>query len=152
MAKIRRGSPAPGQPGGPTPSINQNDLGNRNIQTYIKAQIYMKGYTQGVNAGNNANLANITSLGGSARKLFGIAIWVSQANVADDDTFSLKINNETIIDSVYWRTFNPQFNLKLDQFFPLPRPLSGSDTLVMSWTAINAKTIYPIFYLSDYNE
>lgn len=131
--------------------MNEHNLDNsRALQSYIKSQVYTKGFSQAVNAGANTSLANVTSLGGSARRLYGLAIWVSQANIADDDTFSLTINNEQIIIKNYWRSFCPQFNYKMDMYFPIPRPLSGSDTIEMSWQSVGAKTVYPIFYLSDF--
>lgn len=120
------------------------------IQNYIKAQIYFKGFSYAVVVGNNSTTL---TLGGSCRFLYGIQLWMSNANIAQDDTFSLNINNEQIFDTILWRAFNPAAcgGLPNTQFFPVPRPLSGSDTVQFSWTAaVGAKTIYPIFYLSNY--
>lgn len=134
------------------PTIQVNKPGNqKTVQNFIASQIYMKGFVQGVNAGNNQNLPFV--LGGSARQLYGMNLFIQQSTIAEDDYFSLKLNNETIIDSVSWRAFNPVYNYNRKiQFFELPRPLNGNDSLTMSYTAVSAKTIYPVFYLSTTNE
>lgn len=130
-------------------SINQNNFDDQKAtQDFVKKQIYMKGFSQAIGAGSNQVLPAITTFDGSARWLHGLSIYVSQANVSDNDTFSLTVNNEQIIINAYWRAFCPEFNLKLTQYFPLPRPLAGSDSVQMNWSAQNAKTVYPIFYLS----
>lgn len=131
-------------------NVNQNNFDNQaQIQAYNKSQIYFKGFTQGVLAGMNV-ISNL-QLGGSAKRLFGLNLWVAQANIADDDVFSLSINNELIIDKCLWRAFFPQQtgNIKQQMYYEIPRPLSGADTLEISYTAVNAKNIYFIFYLSN---
>lgn len=134
------------------PTIKTDQPGNqKTVQNFIASQIYMKGFVQGVAAGNTQNIK--LDLGGSARQMYGFNLFIQQSTVAEDDYFSLKLNNETIIDSVSWRAFNPSYNLNHRlQFFEVPRPLNGNDSLTMSYTAISAKTIYPVFYLSTTNE
>ncbi len=134
------------------PTIQVNQPGNqKTVQNFIASQIYMKGFVQGVNAGNNQNIQLI--LGGAARQMYGMNLFIQQSTIAEDDYFSLKLNNETIIDSVSWRAFNPAYNYNRKlQFFELPRPLNGNDSLTMSYTAVSSKTIYPVFYLSTTNQ
>lgn len=117
---------------------------------FINSQIYFKGYTVGMGAGNNPNAGPI-DLGGKARRLFGVTIFVQRSLIAEDDIFSLTLNQEVIIDKCIWRAFNPEAtgNDKQQQFFPIPRPLSGKDDVVLSWTAGTAKNVFFIFYLSD---
>jgi len=134
------------------PTIQVNKPGNqKEVQNFIASQIYMKGFVKGVSVGNNPDIQLV--LGGSARQLYGFNLFIQQSTIAEDDYFSLKLNNETIIDSALWRAFNPVYNYNRKiQFFELPRPLNGNDNLTMSYTAVSAKNIYPVFYLSTTNE
>lgn len=150
MTKVFRKVPNSGGNLIPEPS-NQFNFGNQKaVQLYNNSQVYFKGFTLGASAGQNSFTG--IQLGGSARRLFGINMFVAQAAIADDDTFSLLINNELIIDKCLWRAFFPQQtgNIKQDMFFSIPRPLSGSDSVEMSYTSVTAKNIFPIFYLSNF--
>lgn len=117
-------------------------------QKYINNQIYMKGFN--FNAIVGTTEVDSISLGGNARFLYGINILMTAASVADEDTFSMVLNEETIVDKANWKIFYPGLNSnKVDQFFPLPRPLFGNDSLLITWNGVTgAKTVYPIFYLS----
>lgn len=138
------------KPGGSKPAgINQSNLTDTNqIQQFNNKQIYTKGFTFGAVAGNANSFT--PQLGGSPRLLHGIVFLTPSANVNDDDTFSLTINQELIVDKCNVKIYNPQTNLyKPDQFYPLMRSLSGADTVQINYTSIGSHNIFFIFYLSN---
>lgn len=138
---------------GTMPGINSNLNNTKAIQDFINSQIYAMGFQFGVSVGVNTNIP--IKLSGSSRRLFGLCLFVQSDKVNDDDTFSLTINQENIITTSLWRAWYPSVtlgNYKPQMFFPIPRPLSGSDSVNISWTAVTAKQVYPIFYLSDSEE
>jgi hypothetical protein len=143
---IRRPTNGQSSPGGMDITAQEME----GIKEFAQSQIYLKGFSLGALNGQNPDLGPI-ALGGTARWLWGLQMWVTNANLANDDVFSLVINNETLIDGVLWKAFSPSNSagMSRSQYFPLPRPLYGSDAVRLSWTAVGAKTVYPIFYLSN---
>lgn len=136
-----------------TNGIDQHDLENADtLKSFVKKQIYMKGFNFNVVVGDNPT--NDIKLGGKARFLYGINLLITAARVADEDLFSLTINEEVICDKVNWKNFYPGLNSgKLQMYFPIPRPLSGSDSVNIGWTATGAnKTVYPSFFLSEIDQ
>lgn len=136
-------------PGERIPSMQTNNYSDfKSVQEYNKSQIYFKGFQKNVAVGSNVL---DLQLGGSARRMFGLIFIVSGAGT-DDDLVSLTINNEQIIIDTHWRAFSPNQtgNPKDLMYFPIPRPLSGSDSVALNWFAINAKVVYPVFYLSNF--
>lgn len=139
--------------GSAPPAMRDFNLNNQeSVQDYNKSQIYIKGFSIGVSTGINNSVGNI-QLGGAAKRLYGLVIYLDVTKLADADTFSLSINNESIINNTIWYAFYPSVqygNMKPQMYFPMPRPLSGSDSVEFSWTAVSAKTVYPVFYLSNF--
>jgi len=134
------------------PKLNFDNLQNqKQLQDFYRKSIYTKGYSYTTQAG--ATIAPDISLGGEARKLFGIGVYSNIGNVTDEDRISLLINQEQIIDDVIWWAYNPQPSVgniaNRDQYFSIIRPLSGSDTVKFSVTAANAHKGYIVFYLSN---
>lgn len=138
-------------PGANIKNINMVTGATAPAQNFTRQQIYTKGYqyTVGSGSGNAFN----PNLGGKARFLWGICLFSEAANANDLDLFSLTINSEVICDKVLWNTYNPQQAsgnvTKKDQFFALPRLLSGSDSVEINYNSINAHKINIVFYLSD---
>lgn len=132
--------------------INQFDLKNPKIQEFISSQVYTKGFSYTCNAGSNSFTP---VLGGKPRWLYGIAYYGDINTNADRDIMSLSINEEMIIDKVITWNYNPQQTVgnvyKTEQFYPLPRPLSGSDSVALTIVAIQGKPIDIVFFLSDRN-
>lgn len=133
----------------PVRGIKFDNLNNQSdLQAFIKKQIYTKGFQFGLT--QNAN-SNACVLGGKARWLHGICLFSEIPT--DNDLISLNINQELVIDNVLWKAYNPQEAegnvFKKEQFFALPRPLSGSDSVTLDWNALNAKKVWAIFYLSE---
>jgi hypothetical protein len=128
-----------------------NQSNQQNVQDFIKGQIYSKGFEFGAQPGPNTFNPN---LGGAARRLFGLILFTENNNIFDPDLISLTINNEVIIDNVVWWAYNPQGPsgniFKQAQYFELPRPMSGSDSVAIQYQSVNAHKIYPVFYLSDH--
>ena len=133
------------------PPIIQNDLANtKNVQDFNNAQIYTKGFVYNTTAGTSTTES--PKLGGKARVLHGIAFFVPNANINDDDVISLVINSEQVIDNVNWKAYSPSNannQFKGAQYFPLKRALSGADDVQLTIRAINSHAIYPVFYLSN---
>lgn len=124
------------------------------VQNFTNQQLYTKGFEYNVQAGTANQFT--PQLGGKARFLWGIMVFINeQVNWVDPDTMSLVVNSEQIIDKVIWWAYNGQSNtgnvFKERQYFPLPRFLSGADSVELTWSAINAHKINIVFYLSDVN-
>jgi hypothetical protein len=123
---------APQFPGLQTGKLKSVDA----VRELIKKQRRVKGYTfQVVNGQTQQNL----QLSGTARILLGIQLIPINAGT---DTYiqgfqqinlvSFKVNNEIIIESLH-----PNFltNYSNDEeFCPIPRPLSGTDEITISFT------------------
>lgn len=131
--------------------INTSTGNQQEIQAFTNKQIYSKGFEYNVvpGAGNEFS----PNLGGKARFLYGIGVYNEMNNIADLDKLSLTLNSEVIVDKVLWMAYNPQGAsgniFKTDQFFALPRILSGSDAVQINWESINAHKVNIVFYLSD---
>jgi hypothetical protein len=124
-----KGLNAPQFPGMQTgASINQ-------VRDYIKQQRRVKGYTFNVTSGQTQQNLNLS---GTARQLLGILLIPINPGA---DTFiqgfqeiteiSFKVNNEIILESL-----NPSFltNFANDnEFISIPRPLSGTDQITISF-------------------
>lgn len=106
------------------------------IRTLIKKQNRIKGYNFSVTTGtSNFNL----QLSGTARILLGLALVPRTVNAAiGTDGFTqitgvtLKVNNEIIIENV-----DPNFLsnfFQQDEYYYLPRPLSGTDEITLTFT------------------
>jgi hypothetical protein len=137
------------QKGGEAPNLNFANMEDiSKLQNFNNHQIYSKGFTFATQANTTSSFN--PQLGGSPRKMHGLMFIIPTANVSDDDTISLILNQETIIDAVNVRAYNPVVNTyKQNQFFPLYRSLSGSDSLQIVYKSLSAHSIYPVFYLSN---
>lgn len=129
----------------------ESDLANiDNIKKWIKKQKYSKGFSFGVNPGPNPIPI---VLGGSQRIMYGLNVYSETAFVGDPDLISLEVNQEKIIDNVIWWEYNPQGFIgnifKIAEYHSLCRPLSGSDSLLLNWNALNSHKIYIVFTLAD---
>lgn len=146
MRLKRIGAPNNGQIS--TPGVNpKNFSSTASLQNYIRSQIYVKGYNINVAMGGNANIGDIV-FGGQAKFLYGFVIYNS---VVGFDTFSLTINNEVIVTDALQAAYDPRTNARgFDMYFPMPRPLTGADSVQFSYTADAAKAVYPVFYLSNF--
>lgn len=133
------------------PKIDQKSLTNINdIQAFNNGQVYTKGFsfTTTVGSGNEFPI----QLGGKCRRLFGVNFFVPLANIQDNDIISLIVNEEVIIDKVNWRAYSANTNnnpFKVEQYFSLPRALSGSDTVMLTVNSVGAHQLFPIFYLAN---
>jgi hypothetical protein len=105
------------------------------IRTLIKKQIRMKGFSFNVATGQTTQ--NI-QLSGTARILMGIvfvprdATGVPVTGFNQINSVSFKVNNEIIIENA-----DPNFLTTLlmqDEYYYLPRPLSGTDEITISFT------------------
>lgn len=132
------------------PVIYENNLGKGN-RDFVQSQIYTKGFSYKSQANVTNNEA--PQLGGKARFLHGICFYGDFNFINDRDILSLTLNQEVIIDKVIWWNYNPQGAggniFKREQFFGIPRPLSGSDSVITQLTTINAHDYDIVFFLSD---
>lgn len=106
------------------------------IRTLIKKQNRIKGYNFSVVTGtNNFNL----QLSGTARILLGLSL-VPRTITADIGTtgftqitgVTLKVNNEIVIENLDPNFLSNFFNN--DEYYYLPRPLSGTDEITLTFT------------------
>jgi hypothetical protein len=118
------------------------------IRTLIKKQIRMKGFSFNVVTGNTTQ--NI-QLSGTARILMGLVFVPRDITGAPANGFSqigsvsFKVNNEIIIENA-----DPNFLTTLlmnDEYYYLPRPLSGTDEITLSFTnPLVAEVCNVLFY------
>lgn len=106
------------------------------IRTLVKKQNRIKGYNFSVVTGtNNFNL----QLSGTARILLGLSL-VPRTITADIGTtgftqitgVTLKVNNEIVIENLDPNFLSNFFNN--DEYYYLPRPLSGTDEITLTFT------------------
>ena len=106
------------------------------IRTLVKKQNRIKGYVFSVATGTNSY---DLQLSGTARILLGIALIPRNAGsdiavqgFQDIASFSFKVNNEIIIDSLDPNFVGNMFNT--EEYYYLPRPLSGTDQITITFT------------------
>ena len=118
------------------------------VRTLIKKQIRMKGFSFNVVTGSSTQ--NI-QLSGTARILMGLVFVPRDVTGAPANGFSqigsvsFKVNNEIIIENA-----DPNFLTTLlmnDEYYYLPRPLSGTDEITLSFTnPLVAEVCNVLFY------
>lgn len=129
-----------------TPQFPGQQLGNKSIEqirSWIKKQKRLKGYSLTVPVGGSSfNL----DLSGTARILLGIALfgkstddtsaggWGTFVNI---ETIQFQVNNEIVIDQLDPNFLTQQFNN--NEYYYIPRPLSGTDELTLKFTNPGAK-------------
>jgi len=106
------------------------------IRTLIKKQNRIKGYNFSVTTGTtNFNL----QLSGTARILLGLALVprTATASIGNEGFINitgvtLKVNNEIVIENLDPNFLTNFFNN--DEYYYLPRPLSGTDEITLTFT------------------
>ncbi len=107
------------------------------IRTLVKKQNRIKGYNFSVSTGTqNFNL----QLSGTARILLGLSLiprgpigsQVAITGFQDVTGVTFKVNNEIIIENLDPNFLGNFFNT--DEYYYLPRPLSGTDEITISFT------------------
>jgi hypothetical protein len=106
------------------------------IRTLVKKQNRIKGYNFSVATGtNNYNL----QLSGTARIMLGLSLIPRDAGTAiaiqgfqDITGVTFKVNNEIIIENLDPNFLGNMFNT--EEYYYLPRPLSGTDEITISFT------------------
>jgi len=106
------------------------------IRTLIKKQNRIKGYNFSVVTGtNNFNL----QLSGTARILLGLALVprtltasIGNEGFTQITGVTLKVNNEIVIENLDPNFLTNFFNN--DEYYYLPRPLSGTDEITLTFT------------------
>jgi hypothetical protein len=106
------------------------------IRTLVKKQNRIKGYNFSVATGtNNYNL----QLSGTARIMLGLALIPRDAGTSvaiqgfqDITGVTFKVNNEIIIENLDPNFLGNFFNT--EEYYYLPRPLSGTDEITISFT------------------
>ena len=111
------------------PGQQIKNLSIEDVRTLIKKQRRTKGYQFSVTTG--ATTFNL-QLSGTARILLGIAfLGTGGANFTNIASCQFKVNNEIIVE-----TTNPNFFTSLltqNEYYDLPRPLSGTDEIILSF-------------------
>ena len=118
------------------PGQQVKGLSIEQIRTLVKKQNRIKGYNFSVTTGTtNFNL----QLSGTARILLGLSL-VPRTITADIGTtgftqitgVTLKVNNEIVIENLDPNFLSNFFNN--DEYYYLPRPLSGTDEITLTFT------------------
>lgn len=139
------------KPGQPKFQIDYNNFKNQTeIQDFINKQLWATGGDINTSAGNT--VSTTVKWGGQSRFLIGFNFYAFNP---DQHLLSLVLNNETMIDSVPLNFFVPNGfngNIQFYQYFEFIRPLSGSDTMVISLnSAISEQVGYGIYMTRAYN-
>ena len=128
------------------PQFPGQQLGNKSIEQIrgiIKRQKRLKGFS--FNAPVGTSQFNI-DLSGTARILLGLAMYgtarseVAQTccvNFLNISQVQFKVNNEIVIDQLDPNFLS--FGLNNNEYYYIPRPLSGTDTITM--TFVNTGTV-----------
>ena len=120
----------------PGQQVKNNSI--EDIRTLTKKQRRTKGFTFNVPTGDSTN--DIT-LSGTARILLGInLVGITNSSLVDIVSFQFKVNNEIIIDQT-----NPNFflkgNLQSQEYYSIPRALSGTDQITITFKNSGATEI-----------
>jgi len=142
----RKGHLIPAQPVVRTPQFPGVNPGMdiEQVRQVIRNQKRTKGFSFDIEAGasNNFDIA----LSGTARLFLGFslapAVGAIEANAPDQ--FTLVINNEIVIEQVFPEFFGADF--MDDEYYFLPRPLSGQDTITATFNGVNSFTQKLIVY------
>jgi hypothetical protein len=118
------------------PGQQVKGLNIENIRTLIKKQNRIKGFNFSVATGTQSfNL----QLSGTARILLGLSLIpravgtdVAIQGFQDITGVTFKVNNEIIIENLDPNFIGNFFNT--DEYYYLPRPLSGTDEITISFT------------------
>ena len=121
------------------------------IRTLIKKQRRIKGYSFSVPSGQSSQ--NI-QLSGTARVLLGIALLPTYKATVNDTPYvvgfqnieqiTLKVNNEIVIENLH-PNFLSNF-LNDDEYNYLPRPLSGTDEIIITFNNPNLTEICSVAF------
>lgn len=111
------------------PGQQIKNLSIEDVRTLIKKQRRTKGFVFSVPSGQSTFNLNLS---GTARILLGIAfLGTGGANFNDITSCQFKVNNEIIVEST-----SPNFFTSLlttNEYYDLPRPLSGTDEIILSF-------------------
>jgi len=123
-----------GNPGFPGTRMNKN-ISVEEVRSFIKRQKRLKGFTFTVPTGSSS--FNI-DLSGTAKIFLGIAAYSRDREAVtccqpfqQIETMQLTINNEIVIDQL-----DPNFvsfALQDNEYYYLPRPLNGTDTITFNF-------------------
>ena len=132
------------------PQFMGQQLGPINIdkvRAFIKKQKRLKGYEFAVTTGTSSFDLNLS---GTARMLLGLAILPANIFVPDPETgipvqfcpcgpvginVQFTVNNEIVIDTLDVNFLGSK--LTTNEYYYVPRPLSGTDVLTMKFTNVS---------------
>lgn len=133
------------------PGQQVKGLSIEQIRTLVKKQNRIKGYN--FTAATGTTSFNL-QLSGTARILLGLSLvprlagtQVATTGFQDITGVTFKVNNEIIIESVDPNFLGNFFNT--DEYYYIPRPLSGTDEITISFTNPGAAEIVSlaIYYI-----
>lgn len=114
------------------------------VRDVIRNQKRVKGFRHNMSAGANNDFS--IALSGTARLFLGFALdtFPEFDPAFAPDGFTLTINNEIVIENVFPGFFSSSF--MDDEYYSLPRPLSGQDTITATYNAPNDFTVFLAAY------
>lgn len=101
------------------------------LRDFVKLQKRAKGYDIQTTANTTTNTQLVIS--GNAKILLGLNIGSNAGSGALLGHWgTLEVNNEIIFQDINLSFLSPELNWKEEEYFPFPRPLSGSDDVKLS--------------------
>jgi len=118
------------------------------IKQFNKEIRYVQGFRQQLNGSTTTPVT--ISLTASGKFLLGISIVPVGTGDISDTQISFIVNNNNLLNTVAAQNLNPNFVQGDMEFFPLPQPLQGNDTIQANFLKNDANTvniILNIFYI-----
>lgn len=114
------------------------------MRDFVKAQKRSKGFTfQTVVGTQDFNL----DVSGDGVMFLGMNITTRTVAQLPENTFKLMINEEQIFSKCNGKFLSPETNPNKDmEFFPYPRPMSGSDEIILTVDSLVAMQVFVNVY------
>ncbi len=113
------------------------------VRSWIKKQKRAKGYLHAIGASDTTEFE--IDISGSAKIFLGFSLLIGETLAGSPTQFNININEEIMIRETHPFFFSPEF--MDDEYYFFPRPLSGSDTVTVTYQNPNAaQTIFMVVY------
>ena len=108
--------------------------------------IRLKGYNITSQIGT---VTNTITQPGNMRNLIGLNVYINTVGGFTDETISLTINSEKVLDNIAAKDINPQNHQISDPVIRISRELTGNDDIKLEFTSASAgNTLNATFYFS----
>ena len=115
------------------------DIGQ--MRDFVKVQKRSKGFNIQTVAGGTIDVP--LKISGDGKFFLGLNLTSAVASTMFNHSFKLMFNEEQLFANCNGKYLTPELNPNKDmEFFPYPRPMSGSDTVTLSVTSVIAEVIF----------